>query len=115
MHDYEQLRVWQAARRLVVDVYTLSRAFPDDERFGLTAQMRRSAISVPSNIAEGAGRSGRSFGQFLHYAAGSAAELQTQLELSIDLGFADPDTVGNAVDKVQAVRMMLWKLIDAQT
>jgi len=114
MHIYQKLRVWQAARRLVVEVYRVSREFPSDERFGLTAQVRRVAVSIPSNIAEGAGRGGNAFRQFLHYAAGSSAELQTQLDLAGDLGFGDPEAIDRVVGDVQVVRKMLRRLIDAQ-
>ena len=114
MHIYQRLRVWQAARELVVEVYQVSQEFPSDERFGLTSQMRRAAISVPSNIAEGAGRGGKAFRQFLHYASGSAAELESQLDLAQDLGLGNPEAINLVVADVQAVRKMLWRLIDAQ-
>lgn len=77
---YRDLQVRQKAMDLVVDVYQSTREFPAEERFGLTAQMRRSAVSIPSNIAEGHGRqSGKEFSRFLWIANGSATELETQL------------------------------------
>jgi four helix bundle protein len=81
VHDHRRLKVWQAGRRFVFDVYELTLGFPDSERFGLTSQLRRASVSIPSNIAEGAGRggSGRSFAHFLRIAAGSAAEAATLL------------------------------------
>ncbi|CAD0305494.1 Four helix bundle protein [Xanthomonas campestris pv. nigromaculans] len=85
--------VWRDAMSLVEAIYRLSHDFPDSERFGLTAQMRRAAISVPSNIAEGAAR--RSTADYLRYlsiARGSLAELDTQLQIAIRLQFGSPDT-----------------------
>ncbi len=112
MHDHQQLRAWQESRRFVVLIYDLTRRFPDDERFGLTAQLRRAAVSIPSNIAEGAGRSGsgRSFSQFLRIASGSASEVETQLQIAQDLNFPDPDGLSAALSQVQGIRRMLWGL-----
>ncbi|MCC8686315.1 four helix bundle protein [Xanthomonas campestris] len=89
---HERLTVWRDAMSLVEAIYRLSHDFPDSERFGLTAQMRRAAISVPSNIAEGAAR--RSTAEYLRYlsmARGSLAELDTQLQIATRLQFASPD------------------------
>nr|WP_181123427.1 four helix bundle protein [Xanthomonas arboricola] len=85
--------VWRDAMSLVEAIYRLSHDFPDSERFGLTAQMRRAAVSVPSNIAEGAAR--RSTAEYLRYlsmARGSLAELDTQLQIAARLQFGSPDT-----------------------
>ncbi|WP_184432293.1 four helix bundle protein [Xanthomonas arboricola] len=90
---HERLMVWRDAMSLVEAIYCLSHDFPDSERFGLTAQMRRAAISVPSNIAEGAAR--RSTAEYLRYlsmARGSLAELDTQLQIAARLQFGSPDT-----------------------
>ncbi|MCC5069532.1 four helix bundle protein [Xanthomonas campestris pv. campestris] len=89
---HERLTVWRDAMSLVEAIYRLSHDFPDSERFGLTAQMRRAAISVPSNIAEGAAR--RSTAEYLRYlsmARGSLAELDTQLQIATRLQFASSD------------------------
>ena len=84
---YRDLLIWQKGMALAKQVYAMTRAFPGDERFGLTAQMRRAAVSVPSNIAEGQARRGRKeFVQFLSHAEGSLAELDTQLRLAVELG-----------------------------
>ncbi len=112
MHDYRRLRVWEVARRLALDVYQVSQEFPAAERFGLTSQIRRAAVSIPSNIAEGAGRSGGAFQQFLGYAAGSASELDTQLDIARELGFGDEAALVRAQADVDAVRRMLWGLIN---
>jgi len=86
--SFVDLAVWQAAMELAKEVYRATSEFPVEERFGLTAQMRRAAVSIPSNIAEGQGRRTRGeFLQFLGTARGSLYELRTQLTLSRDLGF----------------------------
>ena len=114
MHDHRQLRVWQTSRGLALNIYRLTQAFPSSERFGLTAQMRRSAISIPSNIAEGAGRGGAAFRQFLRYAAGSASELETQLDIAHELGLGAESKVRAALVETDTIRRMLWGLIDSQ-
>ena len=111
VRDYRRLRVWQTSRALALDVYRLTQTFPSVERFGLTAQMRRSAVSIPSNIAEGAGRDGRAFRQFLQYAAGSASELETQLDIARELEFGPELAISNALRDANAIRNMLWGLI----
>ncbi len=90
--SHERLDVWRDAMSLVEAVYRHSARFPDSERFGLTAQIRRAAISVPSNIAEGAARkSTLEYLRFLSVARGSLSELDTQLQIATRLGFADAD------------------------
>lgn len=86
--SYRELIVWQKAIVLVKQVYEVTHSFPDEEKFGLISQIRRSAISIPSNIAEGWGRSSsKSFSQFLFIARGSLFELETQLYIAKELGF----------------------------
>jgi len=86
------LEAWKISMRLVKQVYEWSADFPPEERYGLVSQMRRAAISVPSNIAEGAARTGsREFARFLAIARGSLSELDTQYLLAVDLGFASPN------------------------
>jgi four helix bundle protein len=88
--SHHELDAWKVAVELVREVYALTAGFPGDERFGLVSQMRRAAVSVPSNIAEGAARgTSREFAHFLVVARGSLAELETQLRISGDLGFVD--------------------------
>ncbi|MGB9031414.1 MAG: four helix bundle protein [Acidobacteriaceae bacterium] len=87
---FRDLKAWQLSMALARKIYALTEGFPEKEKFGLTSQIRRAAISVPSNIAEGRGRkTDRSFAQFLTQARGSLYELQTQIELAGDLGFLD--------------------------
>jgi four helix bundle protein len=88
MRSHRDLAVWQEAMALVKDVYSLTAGFPSYELFGLTSQMRRAAVSIPSNIAEGAGRSGKKeFHQFLSVSRGSLSELETQVLISVELGY----------------------------
>jgi len=87
---HEKLDAWRESMRLVKIVYTATRAFPKEELFGLTSQMRRSAISIPSNIAEGSARAGRrELAQFLNIAKGSLSELETQSLIAVELGYLD--------------------------
>lgn len=99
INSYKDLRVWQAAVEASLLVYELTKAFPHEERFGLTSQMRRSAVSVPSNIAEGYGRGSRpEYLRFLRVARGSLFELETQTMLATRLGFlpeANANRLGN--------------------
>jgi four helix bundle protein len=93
---------------LVKKVYEITRTFPRDEKFGLVSQMRRAAVSIPSNIAEGQARhSTGEFVQFLSHAEGSVAELNTQLLLSVQLGFCSKDRTKDAADLAQELRRML--------
>jgi four helix bundle protein len=88
--DHKKLDVWKSSMDLVVEVYALTKDFPEDERFGLISQMRRAAVSIPSNIAEGATRrSDKECIQFLMVALGSLSELETQYLLSIRLNFTN--------------------------
>jgi four helix bundle protein len=92
---YRDLVVWQRAMELVVEVYRCTKGFPKDEMFGLAAQMRRAAVPVPSNIAEGQGRySHKELVQFLFHARGSLLELQTQITVAERLGYlSDSDSI----------------------
>ena len=108
---YRDLIVWQKAMALVEDAYRLSRSFPADERFVLAAQVRRAAISVPSNIAEGHGRkSTGAYLQHLSIAAGSLMELETQLQIAARLGYVEPDQSEAFMQTSNEVGKMLSKL-----
>lgn len=88
--SHKDLIVWQKSMELVVEIYKLTNDFPKSEVYGLTSQMRRSAVSIPSNIAEGRRRGSRKdFAQFLNIAFGSGAELETQIEIAKSLRYAD--------------------------
>lgn len=100
------LEAWKSAMELVRILYERTRGFPADEIYGLTSQMRRAAVSVPSNVAEGAARNGsKEFAQFLGVAKGSLSELETQLLISADLGYLDPKDV--IFDKVEEVSRLI--------
>jgi four helix bundle protein len=112
VRNYRDLDVWRKAMVLARQVYRVSGGFPGSERFGLTAQMRRAATSVPSNIAEGHGRgTDLDFRRFLHMARGSLAELDTQLTLAQMLGFLDDHGFQELRSGVVEVRKMLNGLI----
>ena len=88
MHNYNNLQIWQQAMDLVEEIYKLTASFPIEEKFGLVSQMTRAAVSIPSNIAEGAGRnSDKDFAHFISIAIGSLYELHTQIVLSERLGY----------------------------
>jgi len=108
---HHELRVWQEAMGLVTAIYQATSTFPVDERWGLTGQMRRAAVSVPSNIAEGAGRSGaRDFCRFLMMARGSLAELETQVMIARNLGYMGTDkSIDRCIDSVFAMLAGLIK------
>ena len=100
MDSYKELKVWRLGMQIVSKVYHLTRGFPDDERFGLTSQMRRCAVSVPSNIAEGHARGAtKDMIRFLAIARGSLAELETQLILAQHLGMATKEAI-EAISKM---------------
>ena len=107
---HQDLKAWQAAIALVKHVYSLTAGFPKDELYGLTSQMRRAAVSVPSNIAEGAGRGGtREFIQFLGVARGSLSELETQVHIARELGYVD--VTSDLEAKIEEIFWMIGGLI----
>ena len=109
MHNFKELKIWQLARCFVKDVYLLSKKFPDDERFGLTQQIRRAAVSIPSNIAEGSGRgTDKDFSHFLDIANGSAFEVETQLILSLDLEYISHSEFNCINEKLQVIEKMIF-------
>jgi carbamoyl-phosphate synthase large subunit len=108
---YKELLVWQKGMNLAKLVYKLTVRFPSEERYGLTSQLRRAAVSVPSNIAEGQARHGtKEFLLFLSHAEGSLAELETQLLLSVELGFAQQTEVEPYLREIDELQKMLVSL-----
>lgn len=112
INSYRELTVWQKSIELVTEVYNLSNAFPKSELFGITNQMRRSVVSIPSNIAEGYLRKNRpEYLQFLRIAFGSGAELETQLLISKNLKLSRVDNFKKSENLIDEVMKMLNKLI----
>lgn len=118
MHKIKELKIWQKSMDLVVDVYKSTEKFPDQEKFGLTSQIRRSAVSIPSNISEGAGRnSSKEFNNFIGIANGSSFELQTQLILSNRLGLIrseETEKLLEVIDELQKMSVGFQKRLKLQ-
>ncbi|MFZ5512676.1 MAG: four helix bundle protein [Pseudomonadota bacterium] len=109
---HKDLRVWQEGILLVKDAYRLTAAFPRDELFGLTSQIRRAAVSVPSNIAEGAARSSRrEFVRFLGIARGSLSELETQAIIARELGYTD--CIDDLTRRIEGLFRLLSALVNS--
>jgi len=112
IRTFRDLLVWQKSKTMVKDVYALSKDFPKEEVYGLTSQMRRCAVSVPSNIAEGYGRrSTLDFIRFLRMASGSLYELQTQIEIACDLEFINKEACQRVLVDANEVEKMLSSFI----
>jgi four helix bundle protein len=108
MHNFKELKVWQESMSLAKDVFTITRNFPSEEKFGLTSQINRCSVSIASNIAEGAGRgSDKEFNQFLNIALGSCFELETQLLLSSDFNYITKEQTELLTEKACKVQRML--------
>jgi len=108
---HRKLDVWKKSMEFVKDLYKATKAFPKSEVYGLTSQMRRAAISIPSNLAEGAARKGsREFKQFLNIAQGSISELDTQIELSLMLDYIDLKTYDSLMEKLSTISKMMFGL-----
>lgn len=117
MRPFRELRVWQLAHELTLDVYRLTNTFPSEERFGVTSQVRRAASSVPFNIVEGSARSDAEFLHFLRIALGSATEVEYALLLSRDLGYLSPADYTLVDEKLLSIKRMLvtfMKTVDPQ-
>jgi four helix bundle protein len=111
VQQYRELKVWQRAYQLVLEVYRVSAVFPGAERFGLTAQLRRAAVSVVANIAEGAKRAGGAdYGRFLNIAQGSLAESEALLEIAVGLEFAARSRAEILLAQMDELGGMLFRL-----
>ncbi|PSR54909.1 four helix bundle protein [Adhaeribacter arboris] len=112
MKSYTELEVWQKSRKLAGLIYRLTATFPKEEIFALTSQLRRSAVSIPSNIAEGCGRSSAKDSiQFFYIARGSLYELETQLFISFDLNYVDENTLNESLALVTECKKLLHGFI----
>jgi len=111
MNNFEELSVWQKSVDFVAEVYKLVSDFPKVEKYGLTTQIKRSAISIPSNIAEGSGRnSDKEFLYFLSVATGSSYELHTQIILTQKLGLIDKEKTQNLISQLREIQKMIHGL-----
>jgi len=109
---YSDLEVWQAAMDLTEDIYRITKSFPKEETYGLTIQLRRASISIPSNIAEGKGRSSdKELAQFLCHSRGSLFEVETQLNLAFRLGYLDAEHLRAVLRKTARVGQLLNGLL----
>ena len=114
LKSYKELDVWRRSFDLCKPIYILTKELPQDERFGLTAQLRRAAVSIPSNIAEGYGRHSRKdYIRYLWMANGSLLELETQTLLLIELGYATPASCGKILREIGDIERMIRALIKA--
>lgn len=110
--SYRDLEVWRRSKAFVVEIYQVTRSFPRYERLGLSSQMQRAAVSVPSNIAEGHMKgSDKSFAFHLNVALGSAAELDTQLEIALDVDYLQSEMYQKLATELQEVMKMLRGLL----
>jgi len=110
--NFQDLRIWQKGIEIVKDIYILTKRFPKEELYGLTSQMRRSAVSIPSNIAEGFRRyHNKEYKQFLYIALGSCAELETQIIIANELDYISDNNIIESIEKLKYICRMTIKLI----
>ena len=113
MHNFKGFKIWSRSLDFAAELYRTTEGFPKSEIYGITNQIRRSAVSIPSNIAEGAGRgSNKEFIRFLYYSYGSSCELETQLILSGKLGYIESHTVKVFSQTIDELQKMIFKLIE---
>jgi len=111
--NFQDLRIWQVGIEVVKDIYILTKKFPKEELYGLNSQMRRSAVSIPSNIAEGFIRRyhNKEYKQFLYIALGSCAELETQIIIANELDYINETEKTELIEKIKYICRMTAKLI----
>lgn len=111
--SFQDLRIWQIGIEVVKDIYILTKKFPKEELYGLTSQMRRCAVSIPSNIAEGFRRyHNKEYKQFLYIALGSSAELETQIIIANELDYVNKTDKIELIEKIKYICRMTVKLIN---
>lgn len=109
MHNFREMIVWQKSRALVKEVYTITASYPQSEIYGLTNQMRRASVSIPSNIAESSGhKSSKEFKRYLEIANSSSLELETQFYLSFDLSFISEKDLEEFIGKIHEIQKMIF-------
>jgi four helix bundle protein len=112
MHNFKELKIWQLSRSLAKDAYVLTSEFLSEEKYGLISQLRRAAVSVSSNIAEGAGRgTDRDFAQFLNISLASQYELESLVLISSDLGLVSARKIEGLMTRVSEIQKMTYSLI----
>ncbi len=112
MKDFRKLVVWEKAHLMALEVYRITKRFPKDELYGITSQMRRAAVSIPTNIAEGCGRgTDKDFGRFLQMAVGSASELEYLFLLSKDLDLIEREVYEEMESRIVEIKKMISSLI----
>ena len=112
IQNFRDLDVWKLGMEIVVDVYNITKGFPKEETYALASQMRRAAVSIPSNIAEGFNRyHNKEYRQFLYIALGSCAELETQIEVAFELRYIEQSTKDKIIEKADHDSRMLRNLI----
>ena len=110
MHQFKELIIWKKSRQFCSSIYLITSIFPSDEKFGLTNQLRRACVSIPSNIAEGSSRkSNKEFGRFLEIAICSAYEIETQLLIATDLGFLEIEKQETLTNQLEEIIKMVSK------
>ena len=110
MHRFKELEIWKRSRLFCSKIYSITSSFPDSEKFGITNQLRRASVSIPSNIAEGSSRnSNKDFSRFLQITLGSTYEIETQLLISNDLNFITDSELQNTISELQEIIKMISK------
>ena len=108
MRNYKNYEVYQMSMELVGEIYQVTKHFPDDEKYGLTAQLRRAAVSIPSNIAEGASRNReKDFARYIEIALGSSFEVDTQISLALQFNYINTSNFNPLFEKLQSVQRQL--------
>ena len=110
MHRFKDLEIWKKSRLFCTSIYQISSKFPESEKFGLTNQLRRASVSIPSNIAEGSSRhSNKDFSRFLRITLGSAYEIETQLLIAFDLSFIEKEELDPLLNEIDSIIKMTSK------
>lgn len=110
MHKFKELQIWKRSRLFCSEIYAVTVKFPDSEKFGITNQLRRASVSIPSNIAEGSSRkSNKDFSRFLEITLGSAYEIETQLLIAYDLGFIEETKLHKLTNELEEIIKMISK------
>jgi four helix bundle protein len=110
MHRFKDLEIWKKSRLFCTSIYEITSKFPDSEKFGLTNQLRRASVSIPSNIAEGSSRSSnKDFSRFLQITLGSAYEIETQLLIAFDLKFISNQELNDLLKELESIIKMTSK------